>query len=206
MVGKSDQQFMDNAAQSSMMEIQLAQLAQQKAASSEVKEYARKLEQDHSKASDQLKKIAQERGVQLPSDMGKHQQQLAKFQNLSGEEFDRAYIKAQVQHHKKDISQFKKYQDRGMDTDVKEFAAAQLPVLQQHFDQAQQLSASTGTRSRKADSSSSSNSSSSSSSGSATTTGTSGNTNSTGTTGTSGNTNSRSNSDREGQTSKPNNQ
>jgi putative membrane protein len=196
MVGRPDQQFMDNVAQSSMMEIELAKLAQQKAASSEVKEYARKLEQDHSKASDQLKKIAQERGVQLPSDMGKHQQQLAKFQNLSGEEFDRAYIKAQVKHHKKDIGQFKKYQDRGMDTDVKEFAAAQLPILQQHHDQAQQLSASTGTRSRKADKSSDSSSSSNSSS----------NSSSSSSTGTSGNTNSGSNSAREGQTAKPNNQ
>jgi putative membrane protein len=151
MVGKSDQQFMTKAAQSGMMEVKMAQMAQQKAASSEVKEYARKLEQDHSKANDQLKKIAQDRGVQLPSDMGQHQQQMAKFENLSGEEFDRAYMKMQVQHHKKDIGEFKKHQNRSMDTDLKEFATAQLPILQQHYEQAQQLNSSTGTRSRKAD-------------------------------------------------------
>ena len=151
MIGKNDRQFMTKAAQSGMMEIQLAQMAQQKAASDDVKAYARKLEQDHSKANDQLKKIAQERGVDLPSDMGQHQQQMAKFQNLSGEEFDRQYMRMQVQHHKKDISEFKKHQNRSMDSDLKEFASAQLPVLQQHYEQAQQLSASTGTRARKAD-------------------------------------------------------
>lgn len=151
MVGKTDKQFMTKAAQSGMMEIQLAQMAQQKAASEDVKAYARKLEQDHSKANDQLKKIAEERGVQLPSDIGQHQQQVAKFQNLSGEEFDRAYMKMQVQHHKKDISEFRKHENRSMDTNLKEFASAQLPVLQQHYEQAQQLSASTGTRARKAD-------------------------------------------------------
>ena len=158
MVGKNDKMFMTKAAQSGMMEVHLAQMAQQKAASDDVKAYARKLEQDHSKANDQLKKIADERGVQLPSDMGQHQQQMAKFQNLSGEEFDRAYMKMQVQHHKKDLSEFRKHQNRSMDTDLKEFASAQVPVLQQHYEQAQQLAASTGTRSRTADKNSSSNS------------------------------------------------
>lgn len=151
MVGKTDRQFMMKAAQGGMMEVQVAQLAQQKAASEDVKEFARKLEQDHSKANDQLKKIAQERGVDLPSDIGQHQQQVAKLQNLSGEEFDRAFMKMQVQHHKKDINEFKKHSNRSMDTNVKEFANAQLPVLQQHYERAQQIAANTGTRSRKAD-------------------------------------------------------
>jgi putative membrane protein len=151
MVGKTDMTFMTKAAQGGMMEVQLAQMAQQKAASDDVKAYARKLEEDHSKANEQLKKIAQERNVQLPSDIGQHQQQVAKFQNLSGQEFDRAFMKMQVQHHKKDIGEFKKYQTRSMDTDLKEFAAAQMPVLQQHYEQAQQLAANTGTRSRTAD-------------------------------------------------------
>ena len=153
MVGKTDMTFMTKAAQGGMMEIHLAQMAQQKAASENVKSYARKLEEDHSKASEQLKKIAQERSVQLPSDMGEHQKHVAKFQNLSGEEFDRAFMKMQVQHHKKDIGEFRKYQTRSMDTDLKEFAAAQMPVLQQHFEQAQQV-ANTATRSRTADESS----------------------------------------------------
>lgn len=151
MVGKTDRQFMMKAAQGGMMEVQLAQMAQQKAASDDVKQFARQLEQDHSKANDQLKKIATERGVDLPSDIGQHQQQVAKLQNLSGEEFDRAFMKMQVQHHKKDINDFKKHANRSMDTNVKEFANAQLPVLQQHYERAQQIAANTGTRSRKAD-------------------------------------------------------
>lgn len=154
MVGQSDRNFMIKAAQGGMMEVQLAQMAQQKAASDEVKQYAQRLEQDHSKANEQLKQIAQERQVSLPTDLGPHQQQMAKFQNLSGEEFDRAYIRMQIQDHKKDISEFRKESNRGMDSDVKAFAAAQLPTLEQHLQQAQQLSQSTGTRSRKSSGSS----------------------------------------------------
>lgn len=151
MVGKTDRQFMMKAAQGGMMEVQVAQMAQQKAASDDVKQFARQLEQDHSKANDQLKKIAQERGVDLPNDIGQHQQHVAKLQNLSGEEFDRAFMKMQVQHHKKDINEFKKHANRSMDTNLKEFANAQLPVLQQHYERAQQIAANTGTRSRKSD-------------------------------------------------------
>jgi putative membrane protein len=157
MVGANDRNFMTKAAQGGMMEVQLAQMAQQKASSDEVKQYAKRLEQDHTKANDQLKQIAQERQVSLPTDLGPHQQQMAKFQNLSGEEFDRAYIRMQVQHHKKDISEFRKQSNRGMDSDLKAFASAQLPTLEQHLQQAQQLSGSTGTRSRKASGASSTN-------------------------------------------------
>jgi putative membrane protein len=152
MVGQSDRQFMNKAAMSSMMEVQLADIAQEKAASSEVKEYAAKLKQDHQKANEQLKEIAEQRSVSLPTDMGKHQQQMQRLNNLSGEEFDRAYLKMQVDHHKKDIKEFQRQSNRGMDSNLKSFATAQLPVLQQHLEQAQQLSKSTGTRARSTDS------------------------------------------------------
>jgi putative membrane protein len=151
MIGPSDQQFLNKAAQSGMMEVQLGQMAQEKASSEEVKSYARKLAEEHQKANEQLKKIAEQRGVSLPSDMGPHQQHMAKLQNLSGAEFDKAFMKMQVQHHKKDIKEFQKQADRGMDTSLKDFATAQIPVLQQHLQQAEQLSRSTGTRGRVAD-------------------------------------------------------
>jgi putative membrane protein len=152
MIGPSDRNFMMKAAQGGMMEVRLAQMAQQKAASDEVKQYAQRLEQDHTKANEKLKQIAQERQVSLPTDLGPHQKDVSKLQNLSGEAFDRAYIQMQIKDHKKDISEFRKQSNRGMDTDLKEFASAQLPTLEQHLQQAQQLQ--TSTRSRKSDKSS----------------------------------------------------
>ena len=147
-IGPGDLAFLKKASQGGMMEVKLAQLAQQKAASEEVKEYAKKLEADHSKANEELKKIATERGVDLPSDLGPHQAHIAKFEKLSGEAFDRAYAKAQVQHHRKDISEFQKQTDRSLDSMVKQFASSQVPVLQEHLKQAEQLT--TSTRARKA--------------------------------------------------------
>jgi putative membrane protein len=140
------------AAQGGMMEVQLAQLAQQKTSSDEVKQFAKELEQDHSKANEELKDLAKQKNVELPTDMGpKHQSHVAKLQNMSGDQFDRAYMKQMVDDHKKDVSKFQKQSEKSMDTHVKEFAAKTLPKLQGHLQKAQELN--TSTRSRKADTS-----------------------------------------------------
>jgi len=161
MVNQTDQQFLINAAQGGLMEVEAARLAQEKASSNEIKEYARKLEQDHTKANEDLKKLAAQKNVDLPTDMGKHAQMLEKVRAASGDEFDKKWMKMQVQHHKKDVSEFQKATNRAMDSDVRNFATAKLPALQEHLNQAQQLEGST--RGRKADTSSSSMSSGSSS-------------------------------------------
>ena len=139
---------MMEAAQGGMMEVHMAQMAQQKAGSDEVKQYARQLEEDHKKANEKLKAIAQERGVQLPSDMPAHDASMTKINSLSGDEFDRAFMKMQVQHHKKDVNSFRKQSRSSMDTDLREFATSTLPTLEQHLQRAQTLAQQTGARSR----------------------------------------------------------
>ena len=147
MVGPTDQQFMVKAAQGGLMEVEVARLAQEKASSNEVKEYARKLEQDHQKANDMLKQLASQKNVDLPTDMGKHQQQVEKLRNLSGDKFDQQFMKMQVSHHKKDVNEFQKHTNRAMDSDVRNFASTNLPVLQEHLRQAQDLQGTTRGRS-----------------------------------------------------------
>ncbi len=90
-----------------MMEVQAAQAAQQKASSSEVKELAKKIEQDHTAANEELKALAVKKGVELPSDMGpKHQTHMSKIQSASGDQFDRIWLKMMMDDHKKDIASF----------------------------------------------------------------------------------------------------
>lgn len=145
---------MMEAAMGGMMEVQAAQLAQQKASSEEVKSFAKQLEQDHTNANNELKQLAATKNVNLPTDMGpKHQAHITRLQALSGDQFDREYSKMMVADHKKDVSLFQRHSTRSMDSDVKGFAAKTLPVLQGHLEKAQQLQ--TSTRSRKASSSNS---------------------------------------------------
>jgi putative membrane protein len=159
MVNPTDQAFMMEAARSGLMEVQAATIAQQKAQSPEVKQFAQKLLDDHTKANQELQSLAAQKNVTLPTDMGpKHQAHIAKMQNLSDAQFDRQWMKMQVDHHKKDVREFQKEADRSMDSHVKAFATKTLPTLQEHLQTAQNLQQ-TATRSRSASNSSSSTSS-----------------------------------------------
>lgn len=148
LVGKSDEQFITKAAQGGMMEVEVGKLAQEKGSSSEVKELGKKLEQDHSKANDQLKQLAESKNVPLPTDMGAEKAAVDKLRALSGDQFDKAFLKMAVKDHKKDINEFQKETNNAMDSDVKEFASKTLPTLQEHLKEAEQLQGSM--RGRKA--------------------------------------------------------
>lgn len=134
----ADRTFITKAAKDSMAEIELARIAQQKAASEEVKRFAERMVADHGKASEELQKIAGSKGVTLPTEVDKGQKAHAdKLQRLSGAEFDRAYMKHMVDDHKKAIAEFEKASKGAKDPEVKGFAESKLPALKEHLQMAQ---------------------------------------------------------------------
>ena len=95
-----DKQFAQKAAMGGMSEVQLGQLAQQKAGNDAVKQFGSRMVQDHGKANDELKQIAGAQGVQLPDSLDKkHMQEMQKLQKLEGAAFDREYMNSQVAMH-----------------------------------------------------------------------------------------------------------
>jgi putative membrane protein len=140
-----DQQFVKNAALGGMLEVQLGKLAQEKGSSDAVKEYGKKLEQDHTKANDQLKEAASKDGFTIPDSLdSKHQKKIDKLSKLSGEAFDKAFIKDAVKDHEKDISEFKNEAQHGTHANIKNFASETLPVLEGHLSMAKSLKESKG--------------------------------------------------------------
>jgi putative membrane protein len=95
------QEFIKKAAIANMAEIQLGQLAGTKAESPEVKQFAQKMVDEHTKALDELKQAASASGATLPTELDKKHQKLHdKLSKLSGAEFDREYMDAMVDAHK----------------------------------------------------------------------------------------------------------
>ena len=126
--------FVKDAAQGGLMEVQLGKLAQEKAGDEKVKQFGKRMEQDHSKASDELKKIASDKGVQLSTDLDKkHKTKIDKLTKLSGTDFDKQYMNDMVSDHKEDIKKFQRVADKGKDADVKQFASQTLPTLKEHL-------------------------------------------------------------------------
>ena len=143
-----DQKFMKQAADGGMAEVELGQLAVEKAASPEVKKFGQRMVDDHGKANEQLKSIAGRKGVTLPSQpSAKNQAMKDKLSKLAGEQFDNAYMAEMLKDHQKDVAEFRRASESAKDPDVKNFAAQTLPTLQDHLKQAQSLAAKNSERS-----------------------------------------------------------
>ena len=139
-MGDTDSTFVKKAAQGGMAEVELGQLATQKASSEEVKKLGQRMVDDHTKANDQLKKVAAEKNIQLPDGLDAKDKAIkARLEKLSGEQFDKAYMKDMVKDHKKDVAEFQKESQNGKDPAVKNFAQETLPKLQDHLQEAQKI-------------------------------------------------------------------
>ncbi len=118
----------------------MGQLAQDKAASSDVKQFGQTLTTDHMKANAELKRIAQQQNIQLPSVPTKSGAIAGqKLQDLSGAKFDEAFVHHQIADHKNDIEAFRREARSGSDPAMKAFAEKTLPVLEKHLRIAESL-------------------------------------------------------------------
>ena len=139
-LSSSDKKFMTEAAQGGLAEVQLGQLASQRGSSDAVKQYGQHMVDDHTPVNDQLKQLAIQKGVTLPTTIGRKNQQVKqRLSKLSGTNFDRQYLNQMLQDHEKDVAAFKSEAQKGQDPDVKAFAAQALPTLQEHLEQVRSL-------------------------------------------------------------------
>ena len=130
----SDEKFANAAAVGGMEEVQLGQLAAQKGATDEVRQFGQKMVDDHSKAGDDLKQVASGKGWTLPAALdAKAQADVQKLSALSGDKFDKEYVGMMLKDHKKDVAEFQKESTSGADADIKSFASRTLPVIQEHL-------------------------------------------------------------------------
>lgn len=139
-VDETDQTFMKDAAIGDEAEIQLGQMAQEKASSPAVKSFGERMLKDHSDADTKLKSIAASQHISLPVELDpEHKDTAERLSKLSGPQFDQAYMLLMVQEHTKDVNKFKQEAADAHDDTVKQFAAATVPILQSHLDEAQQI-------------------------------------------------------------------
>lgn len=140
-----DSSFMKNAAEGGMSEVELGQLAQQKGTNPAVKDFGAMMVKDHSAANEKLKSLAASKQVSLPDSPSVMQKATkTKLNMLSGDTFDKSYVKGMIEDHKTDIKEFQKEASEGKDPDAKAFAVATLPTLQAHLTKIQSIAAAAG--------------------------------------------------------------
>src|SRR5262249_29465328 len=102
-------EIMANAARGNMMEVQLGQMGPQKASSNDVKQFGERIATDHSQLGQKLQQMASNLKFTLPPELKPEQQNaVSRLEKLTGKAFDREYIKAMVNDHVKDISEFER--------------------------------------------------------------------------------------------------
>jgi putative membrane protein len=135
-----DMLFVKKALQGGIAEVQLGQLTLQKSSNDQIKQFAQKMIDDHTKLGEQMKPVAQQVGVAVPTEPSKKDKQtMVKMQALSGSAYDQAYIKDMVKDHKQDLSDFQAEASNGQDPAVKDAATQGSEVISQHLQMAQQL-------------------------------------------------------------------
>lgn len=132
-VDKDDADFAVKAGNDGMAEVQLAQLAQQKSVSTDVKAFAAKMITDHTKANTKLMALAKQKNITLPAALSNEEQKkIDEMSKKTGKDFDKAYVKDMVSDHDKDVKEFTDASKDLKDADLKSFAATTLPVLKMH--------------------------------------------------------------------------
>jgi putative membrane protein len=129
-----DASFYKNAAEGGISEVDAGHLAQDKGNSQKVKDFGAMMVKDHSAANEKLQALASSKNVTLPTTASVGQMATkAKLDVLSGDTFDKSYVKGQISAHRDTIALFRKEISSGQDADAKAFATATLPTIKAHL-------------------------------------------------------------------------
>lgn len=135
-----DKMFVKKAMQDNLAQVQLGELTLKNSSNDQVKQFARKMIEDHTKLNEQMRPVGQQLGVEIPTDVSKKDKSLiGKMQGLTGPAYDQAYLKDVVKDHKQGLSEFKLEVSNGLDVGVKNVALQGSKTIQDHLQMAQQL-------------------------------------------------------------------
>lgn len=172
-LSSSDERFIKDACKGGHIEAEMGKLGVQKAQNPQVKQFAQKLADDHSKANAELKQLASSKGITLPEpperiagtdesadrtqvrdkedadpsrarEHAEFKREWQKLESASGAEFDRQFVSMAVKCHEKGVKEFEKASQGTGDAEVKAYAAKTLPTLQEHLRTAQSLQSQVG--------------------------------------------------------------
>jgi putative membrane protein len=135
MARSHDTMFAMAAARGGVAEVEMGKLAAEKAGNADVKAFGQQMADDHGKANEKLKSVAEKQNLTLPGTMtAKHQAMYNMLKTKTGAEFDKAYVDAMVKDHEEDVKAFQREADKGKDEQIKAFASETLSVIQGHLE------------------------------------------------------------------------
>ncbi len=158
-LSRTDQQFLSKAAAGGQAEVEMARLAQTRAQNDEVRSFAARMVEDHTRVNNELRSLASARGMSWldegsasgaaatagsaprPAHLASAaRRNLDRLQNSTAANFDREFMKQMVADHKIAVSDFQQAAASAKDPELKAFAQKTLAGLQDHLQQARRIS------------------------------------------------------------------
>jgi putative membrane protein len=137
---QADRDFVLNASEANLAEIQLGTLAGSKSGTSAVNDFGDMMASEHQTALDELESIADLKNATMTRQLSsEHQQLQEKLMSMDGFAFDTAYMNSQIKDHQKAIALFQTEISNGKDQQVKEYARKYLPHIQMHHHKADSI-------------------------------------------------------------------
>lgn len=135
-----DRRFLENAAQSGHAEVEGSKMAEQKATSPAVKQFAEQMIKDHTKVNEELAALAQTKGYTPPTEPSLMERAELKTLSMTDDSFDKMYAsRIGVAAHEDAVKMFQDASTNAKDPDIKAFAAKNLPALQKHLEMAKAM-------------------------------------------------------------------
>ncbi|MGA8594169.1 MAG: DUF4142 domain-containing protein [Bryobacteraceae bacterium] len=139
-VSKGDTEFLKMAAEADMTTTHIGKMAEDRAATTEIKDFGKKLAQDHTSDYQQITELAAKTGAEIPKGIDRlDDRRIASLDKLKGKAFDRTFLTQETTEHERLVNAFKQEAEHGNNPDIKDYASKALPVIQGHLHDAQDL-------------------------------------------------------------------
>jgi putative membrane protein len=132
---RSDREFMEKVARTSMSEVAISRIAATRTSNPEVRRFAQMMIEDHESVIEQLTGLAATRGVSLPAKDPRPE----KWEKRDAKNFDREYLDQMIGDHEDAVKVFAKHAKDGEDAETVAYARKFLPKMQQHLQHALDL-------------------------------------------------------------------
>ena len=141
----ADAKAMKKLAEANQAEIATGKLAVDKAKNPQVKQFGQRMVDDHTKMLDELKKLAEAKGVSLPGSPAMEDRASAiKLRTRSGDNFDKDYMSEMVKDHEKDVQETQQLASSVQDPQLKSAIQSAHSKIQEHLAMAKQIAGSQG--------------------------------------------------------------
>lgn len=137
-----DYNFVAQANLGAPFQIDSGRLAEKAATTAEIRDYAHLMVETHIPVVDALNKILVRKNIKAPPNTllsGAYSTMVSSLKSESGASLDRDYVKGQVDYQKGNDALFRGEIEHGSDPDLKQFARATLPKIDDHLDRASKL-------------------------------------------------------------------